>query len=244
MMHQFSREITVVSMNNEFLAENLVFKERFRNISIYSTNDLGKIKKCIENQRCIQYLNNFLIVLPVKYELQSVLWNDFYSYYGDLYEDMIDVKNNVECIKELYSYIGRNVKIDCMTNILDYGCGSGLSVYIDTECQLIGYEPNEKMRRQAAKRGMDVIDYKQLCSMKCNCIDAIFSCYVFHMGINSKDIRLMKKIIRQEGLIIANFYKNINYKIVNAEFIKNGFEVKKILEFDERFGYIYEYRKK
>ncbi|MBO4999012.1 MAG: class I SAM-dependent methyltransferase [Lachnospira sp.] len=244
MMHQFRKKMIVISIINHILIEDLVFLEKYRHIYIYSTIVPNKIKMQIGRRHFIEYLDSFLIVLPEDYASQSVIWEDFYTYYGDLYENMIDINNNITCIKKLYSYIQQNISMTSMTKILDYGCGSGLSINIKSNCNMIGYEPNDKMRRQAVEKGMVVLDSEQLYSLSNDYIDAVFSSHVFHMGIKDNDIKILNKIIRHDGIIVANFYKNINCLVVNNAFIRNGFCVKKIIGFDERFGSVYEYRKK
>lgn len=244
MMHQFSRGMIVITLKNDMLTEGLLLKEKFRHIYIYSTKVPDMIKNQIGEVNYIEYLDRFLIVLPEDYALQSLIWEEFYSYYGDLYESMIDVHNNIECIKKLYSYIRQNIEVTNETKILDYGCGSGLAININANCNLIGYEPNRKMRKQAIDKGMEVLDRQKLFKLSNDYIDAVFSSYVFHMGINDSDIEILSRIIRRNGIIVANFYKNINHLRVKEAFIKSGFRVKQIIGFDERFGCVYEYRKK
>lgn len=243
MMHQFSGEMTVISLVNDMFTKGLVLREKYRHIYIYSTIVPDEIKMQIGKEHCIEYLDSFLIVLPEDYASQSVIWEDFYTYYGDIYERMVDINNNIRCIKTLYSYIQQNICMTATTNVLDYGCGSGLSININANCNLIGYEPNEKMRKQAVEKGMIVLDSQQLYLLPNDYIDAVFSSYVFHMGIKDSDIEMINRIIRRDGIIVANYYKNINSIVVNDAFIQNGFSVKKIIGFDERFGCVYEYRK-
>lgn len=234
----------VISLVNDKFIKGLVFKGKYRHIYIYSTIVPNEIKLQVGKERCIEYLDLFLIVLPEDYASQSVIWEDFYMYFGDFYESMVDTNNNIKLIKKLYSHIQQNIDVTNMATILDYGCGSGLSINVKANCNLIGYEPNEKMRRQAVKKGMMVLDDAQLYSLSSNYIDAVFSSYVFHMGIRDRDIEILSRIIRHDGIIIANFYKNINISVVNNAFIQKGFWVKRLIGFDERFGCVYEYRKK
>ena len=244
MMHRSSGGRTVITIMNNMLVEGLVFRKKYRHIYLYETFEIDKIKTLIGLDNCIEYLDCFLVILPEDYALQSLLWADFYAYCGDRYEKMIDVQNNLNCIMNLYAYIQKNVNIKAATVILDYGCGSGLSININASCRLIGYEPNEKMRRQAVKKGMEVLDRKGINMLPDECVAAVFSSYVFHMGIKESDIKTLSRIIRREGVIVANFYKGINCIWVNNAFAEKGFDVKKIIGLDERFGCIYEYRKK
>lgn len=244
MMHQFNNGKIVISITGDLHFEGLVFKEKFRNIYIYDISTFDMVIMQIGRENCIQYLDDFLIILPTDYALQSVLWEDFYICFGDYYESMIDVRNNIKCIDTLYSYLQKKIVISSSTKILDYGCGTGLSIGMNVDCNLLGYEPNKKMREQAVEKGMQVLDYQHLYSLSDACIDAIFSSYVFHMGIKECDIEVLSRIIRCEGVIVANFYKNINCLRVNDFFVRHGFFVNKVNELDERFGCVYEYRKK
>lgn len=244
MMHQFKNDKILISIVNDLYFEGLVFREKFRHIYIYNISILG-----IENLRkrsvnCIEYLDCFIIVLPVKYALQPVMWNDFYTYFGENYEKLIDVHLNIRCIDTLYAYLCEKVDVSNSTVILDYGCGTGLSIAKSDNCILLGYEPNGKMRGQAVRRGMRVLDYQQLYLLPDFSIDAMFSSFVFHMGITGNDIQLLRRIIRREGVIVANFYKNINCSLVNDLFAQYGFCVNEVDGFDERLGNVYEYKRK
>lgn len=244
MMRQSDSEVEVISLNNNLLIDDLVFKRKYRHIYIYSTAVPNKIKMRVGKEHYIEYLDAYLIILPSNYTLQAIIWNDFYTYYGDIYESIIDVNNNIKCIAELYSYIQCEIHVRKTTNILDYGCGSGLSTEIISNCNLMGYEPNEKMRRQAADKGLEVFNTQQLKILPEGYIDAVFSSYVFHMGISDENIEMLSRIVHKDGIIVANYYKDINRNVVNDIFLQKGFEIRKVTGIDKRFGSVYEYQKR
>ena len=244
MTHLFNREMIVISLNSDLSSEELILKEIYKHLFIYSTTNLKAVKKQINIEHYVEYLDSFLFVLPEDYSSQSIIWEDFYSRYADSFESITDIGHNILCIKKIYALIQKRMNISSRTKVLDFGCGSGLAIHLNAECDLIGYEPNEKMRKQARAKGMKVLDANQICMLPDNSIDAVFSSYVFHMGIKEHDIELLRRIIRQDGMIVANFYKNMNCLVVNDIFACMGFSVTKINEFDERFGSVYEYRKK
>lgn len=243
-MHLFNGEAVVISLDSYLSAENLILKTKYRHLFVYNTTDLNAVKMQNCGQYCVEYWGLFLIILPEDYSLQSLLWKDFYSCYGDLFESMIDVEHNVLCIKRLYEHIQKRIRVTEKTRILDFGCGSGLALNLDAECELIGYEPNEKMRVQAVKKGMKVLDAHQIYLVPDYDVDAVFASYVFHMGLDDSDVEILSRIVRPGGIVVANFYKDMNCRIVNNIFRRKGFFVKKIMEHDKGFGSIYEYYKK
>lgn len=244
MMPQFNKETVVISLDSNLSTEDLNLKTIYRHLFIYTTTDLNAAKMLNSGRRCVDYWDSFLIVLPEDYSLQQILWEDFYSCYGELFESMIDVEHNILCIKRLYAHIQKRIQVTEKTRILDFGCGSGLAVTLDAECELIGYEPNETMRVQAVKKGMKVLDARQIYLMPAHDIDAVFASYVFHMGLGDNDVEILSRIVRPHGIVVANFYKDMNCHIVNNIFRHKGFSVKKIMEADKGFGSIYEYYKK
>lgn len=244
MTPQFNKETAVISLDGNLSAENLILKTIYRHLFIYSTTDPNAVKMQNSGRHCVEYCNLFLIILPEDYGLQSILWEDFYLYYGNLFESIIDVEHNILCIKRLYTHIQKRIQVTEKTRILDFGCGSGLAVTLDAKCEVIGYEPNKTMRVQAVKKGMKVLDACQICGMPDHDIDAVFASYVFHMGLDDRDIEILSRIVRPNGIVVANFYKDMNCHIVNNIFRRKGFFVKKIMGSDKGFGSIYEYYKK
>ena len=144
----------------------------------------------------------------------------------------------------LYNHLKNSCKIISSANLLDFGCGTGLSGEIGWECNLVCYEPIENMRKQALEKGLKVLDYLEFCALPNNYFDYVISSYVFHMGINEKHIDLLANKVKTGGIVIANFYKGINSEYITKLFIENGFCAKELKGCEKRFGYIYEYRKK
>lgn len=241
MMHQFNEGKVVISTEKLVGIEGINFIKKYKHIYIYNTFSSKKIIAQIGEERCVKYLDDFIIVLPENYLRQWRIWDDFYSYYGNDYEKMIDVDCNIKCIKFLYSHIKSNLAGKKSIFVLDYGCGSGLAYFIDKK--LIGYEPNEKMRMQAIRKGMQVLNYSQLCSLPNKSVDGIFASFVFHMGLQEREILILKRILREDGVIVANYYKNMNSLMLNKLFMKNGFSFKRLNGLEEMDGSVYEYRK-
>ncbi len=244
MMHQFNKKFLLISVEDCTQYTELKLIEKFGGIYIYFLDRHKNIETILNGKKYIQYLNKFLIIIPEDYEMQASLWRDFYTYYGNMYEELIDIKMNLHCIDTLYNHIKDNYAVSPSTSILDYGCGSGLSSRIILDCKLIGYEPNDIMRMQSTRKGLETLNYQQFCSLPNRCFDYVISSYVFHMGLKERDIDLLISKVKNNGVIVANFYKDINRNYVSELYNRKGFSVNEVKGCCEGFGCVYEYRKK
>lgn len=247
MMRQFkTNNYLVVSLNN---LENIYYlKIRFRKygLYIYEMKDINKKKLLIELLKeniVLPYLDCFILILPQEYVKQTLFWKKFYKVFGASYENMIDKSVNLECIKAMILHIDKKIKINSSSIILDYGCGSGLSMLIPCKGEIVGYEPIYEMRKQAKSRGMRTISSNELKEIPEKYFDAVFFSYVFHMSVSEKNINYMMTKMKPNALWIANFYKGFNEEIINNIFRKNGFRVERVCDMQEKFGNVYEYRR-
>lgn len=222
----------------------LRFIEKFNYINIYVVKGAGIDCICRDKNDVINYLDRFILLMPENVEEKRKIWLDFYNYFAEDYEELIDKENNLKCIKTMMNYIENKLSLKeyCC---LDYGCGTGLSFTVKTRGRIVGYEPVATMRLMAQKRGMQVYTQDGFIDIPDNSIDAVFSCYVFHMEIEEQDIVFLFPKLKENALWIVNFYKGINEEYVNNLFVKNGFYVNKLEGIEEgRFGNVYEYRRK
>jgi len=224
--------------------QNLVFQVNVRRISIYILEEGTILDEFIKNKNVIQYLDHFIIFLPEKKEFQNLFWKEFYSIFGKDYEKIINTSNNIFCMNEMIHYMKENANIGNQSMLLDYGCGSGLSLYTDYIGRLVGYEPVYTMRQQALKRGMHVLGSHAFNMLPDDYFDAAFACYVFHLSIQEKSIYQLSQKMKKEAVLVANFYKDIDVVRINRIFDKLNYRVMKITDIQERFGSIYEYVKR
>lgn len=223
---------------------NLEYKKH--DLYIYKVYNIVNIDRLLDtknDENIIFYLDNFIIILPNQYQMQSIFWKKFYQIFGHCYEQMIDISNNIKCIEGMVNYINQKVSLNVSSKILDFGCGTGLSTLVPFIGTVIGYDPVYEMRMQACKRGLRTFDTEEIDSISNNYFDAVFSSYVFHMAVDENDIIKIFPKMKQGAIWIANYYKGINEDFVNSFFMKHGFQVIKIKDIHERFGNIYEYRK-
>lgn len=221
-----------------------IFIERFNYIYIYVVKEFEAEKICRGGNRIINYLDRFVLLMPEDNEEKRRIWLDFYNYFAEDYEELIDKGNNLRCINTMINYIEKSLLCEGYC-CLDYGCGTGLSSTVNARGRIIGYEPVKTMRQIAQRRGMVVYTQYSIKDIPDNSIDAVFASYVFHMEILEQDIVRIFPKLKENALWIANFYKRINEESINALFQRNGFHVKRLEEIEEgRFGTVYEYRRK
>lgn len=193
--------------------------------------------------KCITYLDRFVILVPSVYEWQSIFWNEFYRVFGEQYKFLIDRSVNKQCIGILLDTIEKRISIDANSILLDFGCGNGTSLEMNKPYSIYGYDSVEIMRKQASAKGMLTFSKESLSSIPDNCFDAIFSCFVFHMGITEKDIVPFLTKIKKRSLWVANFYKGINIEKVNPIFEQLDFQVIKIDNVPRIIGSVFAYER-
>lgn len=245
MKFQFNdKKKIVISLDTLTFEGKSQFVEIFNELYIYIVSDKKVICELYKLKNVICYLDYFILVLPSNYNEQQIMWRDFYEYFGENYELIIDKKNNIECIEMMLKYIEKEKKASNSCRILDYGCGSGISILANYKGEIWGYEPVERMRNQAKSKGMKVFFNDNLEKIPNNFFDAIFSSYVFHMAVNEEDIKRIFSKAKKNAFLVANFYKNINESYVNDIFMRNGFEIRQVKGEANKFGSVYVYRRK
>lgn len=244
MKFQFNDENNVlVSLEKPKSVCGLKLIRKYKSLLVFTIDSVEAYNELRNIKNAVCYLDKFILLLPNTYTEQKLIWKNFYRLFGEDYEKYVDKERNIKCIKEMLQYIVMTKQMNNIFNILDYGCGSGLSLLSGYAGKIIGYEPVKIMKNQAKKRGMIVCDKYNIKHIPDNYFDAVFSCYVLHMGIEEQDIRRIVPKMKQDAIWIANFYKNINEDYVNNLFKKLGFVVNRVTIDDERHGHVYEFRK-
>lgn len=123
------------------------------------------------------------------------------------YEDEIDRSNNLRMIRTLLPLVASPDSHS--PHILDYGCGTGLSVEMarDLRINLIGFDRSAAMRAIARRRGMRTIDRVALARIHSGSIDGMFASYVLHLAASSEDLASAARAVRPGGRVAANFHK-------------------------------------
>ena len=138
--------------------------------------------------------------------------DELYDYIGFSYENYIDISNNLACIDLLLSILFKHKYIKRNSTVLDFGCGSGLSLRSNWRniCNIIGYESNHTMYSIARSRGLKVYLPEMIDTCLDNSINAVFASFVFHMYIDYDVLKCISLKLKDKTAWSLNFYKDIN----------------------------------
>jgi hypothetical protein len=101
--------------------------------------------------------------------------------------------------------------------VLDYGCGTGLSATVAHEfpVRLTGCDISPAMLAQARQRGLRVLSHHELATVPDGYFDAIIAGYVLHLAIPSQELSSVCRTLRVGGHLAANFHKGYGYDEVS-----------------------------
>lgn len=155
------------------------------------------------------------------------------------FDHIIHPDQNRENIYRLLQIITTHFGDDRDVRILDFGCGTGLSVEVAPKLgvELVGYDRCKNMRAAAAARGMEVLTLEQFATLSDPAFDAAFASYVFHLGLPLADLQRLWALVRPGGVIAANFHKDHAVAPVTACLNGLGAETKRIENVQSRFSH-------
>lgn len=165
-----------------------------------------------------RYLDRFyLLVSDDAVEKRQEILDKFFNLIGDEYESLIDVPRNVENIRNLLGFVSQFAGYMRGATILDYGCGTGLSLgpTSDFNINLVGVDRCPIMCRIARNRGMTVWSFEELAQKSFDQISGAFASYVFHLLPQTDGLCLLWAHLRKGGIFVANFHKNQGIETVN-----------------------------
>ena len=198
-------------------------------ISKISCSELDFLKKIERNQNLelIRYFDCFYLLIPLTKKEIKKLYKEFFDFISHDYENLIDVQRNQENIYNLLKITRKHFNQFNKLKILDYGCGTGLSFDIAKKfnCELFGFDICPNMRTLASQKGLIVWDEKKLMAQSANCIDGVISSYVFHFLSDDAYLKLLYKILKPKGTLVANFHKNKNRDFIDRSLKKIGFNI-------------------
>jgi len=177
--------------------------------------DTASKKICQDLQlSCEKYLDRFLIVQPSCMTKICEFWHDFFDFFFSEYEDIIDIENNKQNISFLFDTICANATIHKNSEILDFACGTGLSVYVVKNVKLTGVDISDKMLNVASSRGLQTICFNIL-KERYNYYDGIFSSYAFHLCTDNETLSAVWNALKTDAPLVVNFYKGLGVQAVN-----------------------------
>lgn len=224
-MYPIDYQYEFISMTR-YYDNTIKLVRQFKKLYIYEIQIL--FGSFLERSNVLKYLDRFFLEIPNGLSDQKVFWDELYDYIGFSYENYIDVSNNVACIDLLLSVLCKQKYLKRNSTVLDFGCGSGLSLRSNWSyyCNIIGYEINHTMCSISQSRGMKVYLPETIDTCLDNSIDAVFASFVFHMFVDYDDLECIGSKLKDKAAWSLNFYKDINKE--------------KTIQMFQNLGYYYE----
>jgi SAM-dependent methyltransferase len=137
------------------------------------------------------------------------------DHFANIYESIIEAGNNESNIRVLLEivvgsfpgYIGNSLEI------LDFGCGSGLSMGVlagldsKLSVHLVGTDLSPRMLLRARERGLEVIEPDSWPLVPNGSFDGVIASYVIHFGLRVEDVAFISRCLKRRGVFAANFFK-------------------------------------
>jgi 2-polyprenyl-3-methyl-5-hydroxy-6-metoxy-1,4-benzoquinol methylase len=160
------------------------------------------------SRQAVRLLDRYLFVMPSCPEAESALFVGFFEHIAPEYEDLIDPSCNLHNIHELISMLTNYIGDLHGLNVLDFGCGTGLSLGPVTAAgaNLIGIDQAIGMRRIAEARGVRSISIEEL-QVWPGHFDGAIASYVFHLYPDDRSIEVLCSKLRSGGAVVGNFTK-------------------------------------
>lgn len=157
-------------------------------------------------------------------EKRQSLLDRFFELIGEEYDSLIDIRRNLANIQNLLELLRRlSEPIEGLT-IIDYGCGTGLSLQVASRYRVsvIGVERCPMMRAMSIARGMIVWSESDLARQPSNSLSAVFASYVFHLQPHRRGLRLLWSRLKPHGALLANFHKGAGIATTNSCLTEEG----------------------
>jgi len=174
------------------------------------------------------YLDRFFLLVPINNsEYRRKLFLRFFELIAEDYENLIDVKRNIENIKNLFKLLRFYINSLEGSLILDFGCGTALSLNIANsyKVKIVGYDACPMMRQLAKKRGLNVWGEIDISKQRYNSLDAAFASYVLHFYPEDESLKLVFNILKPGGVFVVNIHKNQFRELIDEHLRKVGFRI-------------------
>lgn len=199
-------------VNIVHLSESLALAELATSIP-----EVDETLTTIGASRTPRYLDRFYLCFGLGSGHQAVL-DSLFELIGSEYDSLVDVARNRHNIRLLLRLIEREVGSLKGRRVVDFGCGTGLSLEIAQEHDivLLGCDSCPTMRSVAASRGMAVFAPGEFRRMPAGSVDAIFASYVFHLTPDVGSLEIVWDRVHPGGVVAVNLHKNQGYPAISA----------------------------
>lgn len=211
------------------ISERLVKKGVFYVDEKFDKNSVGSSEIIIKGVKYFRFMDFFYLPKPV-IELSQSEVVAICDLRQDYAEHVIDLGLNSKIINCAVSIIKELSKEP--VEILDFGCGSGLSISMLSEqipfATFNGVDISEKAVQTAKKRGFNVLLLNDSnLPFKDENFDVVVAIFVLHFSISDHYFKEIFRVLKKTGIFIFNTY-NQNKNILLSKISKYGFECKEL----------------
>ena len=162
----------------------------------------------------IRYLDRFILLIPEDQNESHEIFTLFFDSIADNYEEYIDRQRNLDNIHNLLSILSSSIGPLKGKTILDFGCGTGLSMEFSSEfaVNLVGVDASQGMRTVASSKGMTVWSYADLTKCPPGGIYGCIASYVLHLPQNDHIFSLIWSKMGPGGILVGNIHKSQRLK--------------------------------
>lgn len=155
-------------------------------------------------------LDRFCLALPDEAADRELLFTEFFDWIANDYNNVVDCERNVQNIDNLCGLLARSGVGQTGHIVVDFGCGTGLSVRSGGcgQATIVGFDHSAMMRRIAEREGLTVWSEHDLSSQGPGSIHGAFASYTFHTRVGDEAIKLVVARLTSEGVFAANFHKS------------------------------------
>ena len=133
----------------------------------------------------------------------------FFDVIAPIYSQYVDIDRNRDNVANLLQLVAS--RTDCPGPVLDFGCGTGLAKKVADAVgvELIGYEPNRRMRAEAVAAGLRVWDRLDVAAQCGQTLHAAMASYVLHLPGTLDDVGFAwRALLQAPAMFVANFHKS------------------------------------
>ena len=157
-----------------------------------------------------RYMDEFYFcMMPHAGPMARRLVAEFFGWIAESYHRRVDLSRNRENARNLLELVC--ARTEHPGRIVDFGCGIGLAkpVADELDLELVGYEPDQRMRMRASKVGLDSWGHVDLFPYPRNSLRGAIASYVLHLPGVLVDLEgVWRTLLRPGAILAANFHKS------------------------------------